>query len=484
MPNNSSGTIHILIVEDDEDDYFITSEHIRDIGGGRYKTEWCFRYEEALLKMQAATHDIYLVDYRLGAKTGLDLIKDAIARQCEAPIILLTGKGNQEVDRKAMQEGAADYLVKTELNAEKLERSIRYALEHASALKALKIQERKYRTIFEQSKDAVFLADQNLNFKDVNTATLDLLGSRLEEVLSSSLYTFMSDEEEKLELEKDMRDKNEIDDMEIELLTPDGEILYCTFSASLTTDNNQSMYLQGILHDITTIRKEERATLLAEKLASAGRLVRTLAHEVRNPLNNINLSIEQLQSTNSISEEDHLYLDIIHRNSQRISVLISELLNSSRPSEMEFGQYSLQAILDESLAAALDRITIHKINVRIHYPDKEAWIKADNEKLRIAFLNILINAVEAMQPGEGSLIINVSTLIGFYRVIIRDNGSGISEEHLTQLFEPYFTSKRNGMGLGLAATLNILQAHKAEVDVQSVWGKGTSFIVDFPALQL
>jgi len=483
MPTTvTARTIHVLIVDDDEDDYFITRDYMRDIEGGRFEISWCYRYTDALQAMKERRYDIYLVDYRLGARTGLDLLKDAIASHCEEPIILLTGKGNPEVDRKAMQEGAADYLVKTELTAEQLERTLRYALEHTFTLKALKAQERKYRTIFEQSKDAVFLSGENLRFKDVNAATLELLASHVEDILNATLFDFMVDERQKAALAEIVASGREIDDFEIELRTREGDTRYCIFSSSLIAeDDTTNAYLQGILHDITNIRRAERATLLAEKLASAGRLVRTLAHEVRNPLNNINLSAEQLQAEGSVSGNDRVYLEIIQRNSNRIGDLITELLNSSKPTEVAFQDYSLQSILDGSLAQALDRITIHKVNVRVHYPDQEIIIKADKEKLCIAFLNIIINAVEATEMGMGEIDIMITPVPTQHKVIIRDNGSGISEEHLSRLFEPYFTSKRNGMGLGLAATLNILQAHKAEVDVQSAPGKGTTFTVSFPA---
>jgi signal transduction histidine kinase len=105
---------------------------------------------------------------------------------------------------------------------------------------------------------------------------------------------------------------------------------------------------------------------------------------------------------------------------------------------------------------------------------------ANKEKLKIAFLNIVINAVEAMEPGVGTLYISIDTQKNVHTVVIRDNGCGIPEENISRLFEPYFTSKRNGMGLGLAATLNILQSHKANVDVSSVLKQGTTFTISFP----
>jgi two-component system, sporulation sensor kinase E len=175
MPS-SKPAIHILIIDDDEDDFFITSEYLRQIEEYKLSIDWAYKFNEAVEHVRNRRYDIYFVDYRLGAKTGLDFLKEAIRLGCEEPIVLLTGKGNKEVDIEAMQIGATDYLVKTDLNADKLERCIRYALERTTYLKALRANERKYRSMFELSKDAVFIADKTLMFKDVNAATSELLG--------------------------------------------------------------------------------------------------------------------------------------------------------------------------------------------------------------------------------------------------------------------------------------------------------------------
>jgi signal transduction histidine kinase len=223
--------------------------------------------------------------------------------------------------------------------------------------------------------------------------------------------------------------------------------------------------------------------LQAEKLAATGRLVQTLAHEVRNPLNNINLSLEQLhhEVQGSGMGDTEMYMEIIQRNSKRISDIITELLNSSRPAEMSLQSKPLQIIIDESISSALDRITLQKVKLKIKYADKPAYVKADSEKLKLAFLNIIINAVEAMKEENGELLIMVETEKDSHIVKIRDNGSGIAEENMSKLFEPYFTSKRNGLGLGLAATLNILQSHKGRIEVSSELNKGTQFTITFPA---
>lgn len=472
--------IRILIIDDDEDDYFITSDYIRNISDGRYITDWCYRYQDALEIIKQRKYDLYFVDYYLGAKTGLNLIKEALQNDFDEPMVLLTGKGNQAIDREAMQAGAMDYLIKSELNEEKLERCIRYAIERTNSIKALRANERKYRSIFERSKDSVFLAGPDLYFKDVNDATCITLRYNREELLGMSLYEFM-DSNEAQAVKNQLQETGVVHDRELELITREGETKTCILSLSSEQEISGERYIHGLLHDITHLKKAEKATLQAEKLAATGRLVQTLAHEVRNPLNNINLSIEQISHELREVDDNNIYLDIVERNSKRIGDIITELLNSSRPAEMVMTRTPLQVIADDTIQSALDRITLKKVKLQINYASEPAFIQADTQKLKIALLNIIINAVEAMEEGSGLLEISISSEAALHTIKITDNGSGISSENLSRLFEPYFTSKRNGLGLGLASSLNILQSHKAQIDVNSELNKGTSFIISFPA---
>ena len=479
MNRNNLHPKRILIIDDDEDDYFITSDYIKDIPGQSFVLDWCPQYEAGLARILERAYDIYLIDYRLGAHTGLDLIRSAIAHHCDEPLILLTGKGNQKIDMEAMQVGATDYLVKTELNTEKLERCIRYALERSESTKALKHNERKYRSIFERSKDAVFLSDKDLRIKDVNQVMITLLGYSKTELFNLRLTDLIDDEQDKAHLDGRLKHWGEINDWEIVLTAKEGHKLSCVLSASMEHDEYEGPYYQGIIHDITALKRAEKVTLQAEKLAATGRLVRTLAHEVRNPLNNINLSTEQL--LHDLKDPDQgVYLDIIRRNSYRIEALISELLNSSRPTDMALGKNDLRDLLEQAIEVATDRINLKKVRLKKVYPELPLHIEADPGKLKIALLNIIINAVEAMEPGQGELIIGLLEDPEHHTVQISDNGCGISQEHLSRLFEPYFTSKRNGMGLGLAATLNIVQAHRGNIDVRSEEQKGTTFTLYFP----
>src|SRR5690349_8727297 len=139
--SSAQGPIRILIIDDDEDDYLITSNYIRYLPGADFVIDWCQHFDQALELICRREYDLYFTDYRLGARSGVDLLTEVTQRGCDAPIILLTGKGNREIDMKAMQLGAVDYLVKADLTMEKMERCIRYTLERVEHVRALKANE-------------------------------------------------------------------------------------------------------------------------------------------------------------------------------------------------------------------------------------------------------------------------------------------------------------------------------------------------------
>jgi len=136
--------VRALLVEDDEDDYLLARGLFDEAYGGRCELQWVRDYNQALEIMERNEHDIYLLDYRLGAHTGLELLREALARRVKAPIILLTGQGDQEVDIEAMKSGAADFLIKGQITADLLERSIRYSIEQR------RMEEERIRFITEQ----------------------------------------------------------------------------------------------------------------------------------------------------------------------------------------------------------------------------------------------------------------------------------------------------------------------------------------------
>jgi signal transduction histidine kinase len=215
-----------------------------------------------------------------------------------------------------------------------------------------------------------------------------------------------------------------------------------------------------------------------EKFAVTGRISRTIAHEVRNPLTNINLATEQLRSEVPPGDDVNLLFEMISRNSNRINQLISDLLNSTRTSELNYAKVSVNDLLDSSLEHAKDRIKLKQINVVKNYEKDICQILVDQEKIKIAFLNIIVNAIEAMDE-YGTLQITTQTKNGRCVTIITDNGRGMSKADVGRLFEPYFTTKEKGTGLGLTNTQNIILGHNASISAESMPGKGTSFTISF-----
>ena len=171
--------IRVLLVDDDEDDYVMTRDMLSELGRGAFTLDWVSSYEEALGAVARGVHDVYLLDYRLGARSGLDLLREAGGAAVAAPMILLTGQGGDEVDAEAMRAGAADYLIKGRLDAVLLGRSIRYAVERARALRALRQSEERYHRLVELSPDAI-LVHVGGEIVFVNGAGVKLIGADTE----------------------------------------------------------------------------------------------------------------------------------------------------------------------------------------------------------------------------------------------------------------------------------------------------------------
>jgi two-component system, sporulation sensor kinase C len=471
--------INLLLVDDDEDDFYLTSDYLRAIRTMEFEITWAKSFNEALIHLEKCHFDLCLFDFLLGAKTGLDLLKVALQKNVGCPIVLLTGKGDSQVDIEAMRLGAMDYLVKSTIDSEKLDRCIRYAIERSLVLKRTRENENRLRRIFAQLKDAIILKRPDTDsFFYFNQATLELLGFEEDEMMEKSVENLLAFPITWIKNVEDFKEKGIIENVEMWFLRKNGERVLCSMHATIHEDSENQPYYLIVIQDITQRKRAERENLLSEKSASTARLARALAHEVRNPLTNIHLALDQLQP--ELQDEDHkLFADIIRRNGQRINTLITELLNSFRQQETRLQDISTHELLEEILVDASDRMNLKKINLVKKYSG-DVMLKLDVPRIKIALLNLIMNSIEAVQENEGILTISTSQSNDSVFIKIADNGNGISEENINRLFEPYFTSKPNGIGLGLTATLSILQSHRATVEVESEVGKGSVFTVVFP----
>ncbi len=193
--------IKVLLVEDDEDDYILVRDLLSEVRHTEYEVQWVPKYEEALKAIEEPTHDVCLLDYRLGERNGLDLLYEAIGRSYCVPIVFVTGQGDFEVDMEAMKAGAADFLAKGEINGPLLDRSIRYSIEQRKILENLRESEGQCRLLSSQ-----LLAAQEMERRNIAREIHDSIGQTLaaikfgaEEVLDKIRRGNSGDAAEKLE---------------------------------------------------------------------------------------------------------------------------------------------------------------------------------------------------------------------------------------------------------------------------------------------
>jgi len=220
-----------------------------------------------------------------------------------------------------------------------------------------------------------------------------------------------------------------------------------------------------------------------ERFTSMGRVARVIAHEIRNPLTNIDLSANHLESDNLDGEDKKLFLDIIARNSRRINELINELLSATKFTDLQYEEIRVDVLLDESLNEAFDRAQLSRVRIEKKYSNERIWLNVDRSRMKIAILNIIVNAMEAITGENGCLTIETTRSGENCTIIIRDNGKGMDEETLAKVFDPYFTSKTNGNGLGMTNSQNIILNHKGKIEVFSEEGNGTSFLITLNSLR-
>jgi len=250
--------------------------------------------------------------------------------------------------------------------------------------------------------------------------------------------------------------------------------------AKQSADRNAQQYRIELENNISTLKQinaqlEELKSM--EKLAATGRVARTIAHEVRNPLTNISLAAEQLQEMAVQNSDSSVLLDMVSRNANRINQLVSDLLDATRFVQLNFKDANINQLVDETLEMAKDRIGLNHIKVEKNYTSGVYNVSVDAEKMKLALLNIIVNAIEAMEKDKGLLQVYTKKEEDKCVIEIKDNGKGMDEELLQKIFEPYFTAKLAGNGLGLTNTQNIILNHGGNIKVISKSGRGSSFFI-------
>lgn len=223
----------------------------------------------------------------------------------------------------------------------------------------------------------------------------------------------------------------------------------------------------------------------AERSAVVGRLASGIAHEIRNPLNFMNLSIDHLQAACAPTDErrraEFLHITTtIKEEIQRLNRLVSDFLSYGRPARLKPRELDAQTVIEEVGALVNAQAEQQGVQVSIaNVNDADTKFQADYEQIKTCFSNLMINAVQAM-PDGGALNVTLHPDNAHLRIEFADNGPGIAVENLAQIFEPYYSTKETGIGLGLPLTKKIIEEHGGQITVTSEVGQGTTFTVTLP----
>ncbi len=231
--------------------------------------------------------------------------------------------------------------------------------------------------------------------------------------------------------------------------------------------------------DLTELRRLEQHMRRAERLATVGQLAAGVAHEIRNPLASISGSIELLRATPQASEDDRALMTIVHREIERLNELIGDLLDYANPRPSQPVDFDLGVLVRETIQVARADKTFSEVDLACEV-DEPLPFTADPAKLRQVVWNLVRNAADAASSGGKHVRVEARASAEGATVVVTDDGPGIAADQLVRIFDPFYTTKRKGTGLGLATCHAIVAEHGGGIDVSSELGKGSKMVVRLP----
>ena len=226
-------------------------------------------------------------------------------------------------------------------------------------------------------------------------------------------------------------------------------------------------------------RELEEQLYLAERLAALGEMVAGVSHEIKNPLGIIQSTSELLTSMLNADDKQKRLLSIITEESIRLNRIVTDFLDFARPHKLNPHECHLEEVIRKNTSFLKPELENKGIVVYDNINSRSFKVQADDELLYRALMNIFINSIQAID-NAGSITVNVDEEKGGYRIEIEDTGSGIAKENMKKIFNPFFTTKEKGTGLGLPIVRKIVEGHQGTIDVESQEGSGTKVIIRLP----
>jgi two-component system nitrogen regulation sensor histidine kinase NtrY len=246
--------------------------------------------------------------------------------------------------------------------------------------------------------------------------------------------------------------------------------------STLKDDTDHTMGAVLVFDDVTELEKAQRMVAWRE-------VARRIAHEVKNPLTPIKLSAQRLKRKYGRQLNDDIFngcADTIVEHVDLIRNLVNQFSTFARFPDTNFSKDRIENVIRETIV--LYREGLEQVDIQSHFGEDIPFLKLDHQQMKQAFINLIDNAVYAVNK-EGTIVIDLSydPILKIVRIEIADNGKGISDKEKTKLFEPYFSTKKSGMGLGLAIVNSIISNHNGVIRVQDNQPRGAKFIIELPA---
>lgn len=259
--------------------------------------------------------------------------------------------------------------------------------------------------------------------------------------------------------------------------------LELNISALKDEEDNVKGYI-GVFQDKTEFREMEERVSQSERLAAIGKVAAGIAHEIRNPLASMSGSIQVLKQKPWMEKESQDLMQIVTRETDRLNNIITRFLSYARPCPINLAQYDVNSLISDTLSI-LKNSREYNANIKTstQFEQNQLIFKIDSQQIQQVLWNLCLNAIQAMPAGgtlKISTSINCSNKINYAQIQVSDTGYGIKEEYKDKIFDPFYTTKENGTGLGLATVYRIIQNHKGTIKVKSKANKGIDIVVELP----
>ncbi|WKZ18190.1 MAG: PAS domain S-box protein [Candidatus Jettenia sp. CY-1] len=366
---------------------------------------------------------------------------------------------------------------------EQIAMQLAIAIENTRLFAKTKESEERYRDLYDNAPDIYITNDENGSIINCNQTGAAILGYKKEELIGRHIFEFQTEKTRRImeELLPKRFSGQLAKGLELQMVKKDGSIIDVSLNDNHICDNSgRIIAIRSVYRDITAKRKLEVQLVAAEKLASLGRVVASVAHEINNPLEGITNYLQLLLENMSKDEEERKYVELVMEGIHRIAGIVRRLLESNLNILEEKGDHNINHHIQNIVSLLQRKLTQNTITVNQFLDNNLPQIRCHPNQLEQVFTNLILNSIDAMPYGG---VINIVTQMENEHLLIRftDNGYGIPDKDLPKIFEPFFSTKKGtGSGLGLWICYNIITEHAGRIDVKSKLNMGTTIQITLP----